>query len=694
MRDRHGIAPETQTLLDASPDAVLIVDRAGRIVALNRRLEALFATTTARLLGEPVEMLLPTQARVAHASARAGYTASPTPRAMSSRSGLMGMRADGAEFPVEVSLTPIVGSTAGLVMAVVHEVAARAGLEAAITGTDRAVSALDAIPDAILTTDADGNIDFLNRSAEKLTGLTRDAARGRPLGAVLPLVTDAGGEPPAGPVTACLGPGVPGASWEAVFPPHPGQESRALDLSATPIRDSSGAVTGITVVARDVTHARLIARQLSHEATHDALTGLVNRTEFERRIARALAVAAGEHREDVVCFLDLDGFKRINDACGHLAGDEVLRGLSDIMRDRMRSRDTLARLGGDEYGMLLEHCRLPRAERIAEEIRRAISDHRFTFGAETYAVKASIGIVRIGAGMRRTTDVFRAADAACYLAKRRGGNRVQVSTGDRPAPGVSGGHEWSRHVVRAVRENRFLLYAQPVLPLDHGDARSPRFELLLRLDEGPRQPLSPHAFFPAARRLGLMPEVDRWVVCEAIRRLSDWQRAHPGMGPATAAINLDDETVAAGKVLALVETELAQGGIPPPTLCFEVTEAVAVAHTAATARLLCGLRAAGCQTALEHCGTGMAAFTLLRRLQPDYLKIAGHIVRGLARDPVHRALATALNDIGHVLGLETIGVHAEGLEVLEWLRRIGVDYAQGYGIGRPERLEEALARLN
>ena len=606
----------------------------------------------------------------------------------------MGLRADGTEFPAEISLTPIVGSTAGLVMAVVREVAARARLEAAITGTDRAVGALDAIPEAILTTDAEGNIDFLNRSAEALTGLTRDSARGRPLGTVLPLVTDGSGEPVETPVAVCLRGGAPGASWEAVLPAPPGHASRALDLSATPIRDSSGAVTGATVVARDVTHARLIARQLSHQATHDALTGLVNRTEFERRLARVLSGAAGEHREDVVCFLDLDGFKRVNDACGHLAGDEVLRELSELMRDRMRSRDTLARLGGDEFGMLLEHCRLPRAERIAEEVRQAIGDHRFTFGAETYAVKASIGIVPIRAGIRRPTDVFRAADAACYLAKRRGGNRVQVSAAHHPAPAESRGHDWSRHVVRAVREHRFLLYAQPVMPLDHGDARSPRFELLLRLDEGSRQPLSPHAFFPAARRLGLMPAVDRWVVCEAIRRLSDWQRAHPGVEPATAAINLDDETVAAGMVLALVQTELARTAVPPRALCFEVTEAVAVAHTAATAKLIRGLRVAGCQTALEHCGTGMAAFTLLRRLQPDYLKIAGHIVRGLARDPVHRALATALNDVGHVLGLKTIGVQVEGPGVLEWLRRIGVDYAQGFGIGLPERLEDALARLN
>ena len=694
MHDSHALVPEIQTLLDASPDAVLIVDRAGRIVALNRRVETLFATTSARLKGKSVDILLPARTREAHASARSAYTASPTVRSMSARSGLVGLRANGTEFPVEISLTPIVGSTAELVMAVVHDVAARVRLEAAIAGTDRAVGALDAISDAIFTTDADGNIDFLNRSAEELTGVTRDSARGRSLSAVLPLISDGSGEPLTSPVTACLRRGVSGGSGEAVFLAHPGQDSRALDLSTTPIRDSSGAVTGATVVARDVTHARLIARQLSHQATHDSLTDLVNRGEFERRLARVLASAAEEHREDVVCFLDLDGFKRINDACGHLAGDEVLRELSDVMRDRMRSRDTLARMGGDEFGMLLEHCRLPRAERIAEEIRKAIGDYRFTFGAETHGVAASIGIVPIRAGIKRPTDVLRAADAACYLAKRRGGNRIKVSVPRRPAPGVSRGHEWPWRVVRAIKENRFLLYAQPVLPLDHGDARAPRFELLLRLDQGPGEPLSPSAFLPAARRHGLMPAVDRWVIREAIQRLSDWQRAHPGVEPPTAAINLDDETVAAGKVLTLVQAELARTGVRPHALCFEVSEAAVVSHTATSATLLRELRAAGCQTALEHCGTGMAAFTLLRRLQLDYLKIAGHIVRGLARDPVHRALATALNDVGHALGLKTIGVQVEGPEVLAWLRRIGVDYAQGFEIGRPEPLEDAIARFN
>jgi diguanylate cyclase (GGDEF) domain len=460
----------------------------------------------------------------------------------------------------------------------------------------------------------------------------------------------------------------------------------------TPIRDSSGAVTGAAVVARDVTHARLIARQLSHQATHDALTGLVNRGEFERRLARVLDAAAEEQGEHAVCFLDLDGFKRVNDACGHLAGDELLRQLSEVMLDRMRSRDTLARLGGDEFGLLLEHCRLPQAARIAEELRKAIGGYRFTFGSQTYAVAASIGIVPIRAGLRRPSDVVRAADAACYLAKHSGGNRIQISVSHRRVAAPAVDQAWSRRIVDAIEGNRFRLYAQRLDPLGHGDDHAPRFELLLRLDEGGGEPLAPRAFLPAARRHGLMPGVDGWVVREAIRRLSTWQRAHPAAEPVIVAINLDDETVTGGKLLPLVLAELAMTDVRPHALCFEVSESVVVAHPAASAKFLGALRAAGCQTTLDHCGTGMAAFTLLRRLRLDYLKIAGHIVRGLGRDPVQRALATALNEVGHALGVRTIGVQVENRRVLARLRRMGVDYAQGFDIDRPGTLEDALAR--
>ena len=286
--------------------------------------------------------------------------------------------------------------------------------------------------------------------------------------------------------------------------------------------------------------------------------------------------------------------------------------------------------------------------------------------------------------MWTAAEVLREADAACYLAKRAGGNRVQVSA---PGPeGAGADDEWSRRVVQAIRRHEFQLYAQPFVPLDHGGTRPPCCEILLRLNAGSGEPLSATAFLPMARRYGLMPAVDQWVVRETVRRLSARRAAHPGEEPPTVAINLDDETVIGGRLLPMVRAALAETGVPPEALCFEISESVAAAHPVVSTKLLQDLRAAGCQTALEHCGTGMGAFTFLPRLQPDYLKIAGHIVQGLAGDPVRRALASALNEVGHALGLRTIAVQVEEPAELACLRRMGVDFAQGYGCGRPAPL--------
>jgi diguanylate cyclase (GGDEF)-like protein/PAS domain S-box-containing protein len=684
------LSAELQALLDASPDAVLVVDRAGTVVALNRRTEALFGITADHLRGEPVETLLPERLRGAHRAARSGYTKAPTVRAMSTRRGLMGLRADGTEFPVEISLTPVVGSVSGLVMAVVHEVGARPTLEQALAPSDRTTAALDAIPDAIVMTDTGGRVDFLNQSAERLTGWNRDSARGRPVSEILPLTGDSGEVLPS-PVTECLRSGAPRAC-EATLPAGPERESRVLDISTTPVHDPSGGISGTAVLARDVTQARTIARRLSHEATHDSLTDLVNRTEFERRLERALASSATDRAEHALGFIDLDGFKRVNDTCGHLAGDQLLRRLSDLMRERMRSRDTLARLGGDEFGMLLEHCPLPEAVRIAEEIRAAIHAYRFVFGGQTHTVGASIGIARIRTG-EQPDDIMRAADSACYAAKRRGGNRIQVY--DRRQTSARGSRNADRvqRIRSAIEEDRLLLYAQAVLPLNGAKAGMPLLEVLLRLDEGRQDPLLPGAFLPIASRQGLMPSIDRWVLRGALRRLSEWRRRYPGVAPPVVAINLGEETVSGGKAGELVRQALSGSGVLPASLCFEIPESVATTHGTATERLARELRAAGCRITLEHCGSGMGAFTLLRRLQVDFLKIAGSVVQNIARGPIDRVLAVALVEIGHALGLGTIGAEAENPETLACLRGLGVDCAQGYGVGRPEPLDTALGRL-
>jgi diguanylate cyclase (GGDEF)-like protein/PAS domain S-box-containing protein len=287
---------------------------------------------------------------------------------------------------------------------------------------------LDALPDAVFTADSFGNTEFLNRAAERLTGHNRETVVGHSLGDVLPLGSEADGTPLESPAAVCLRGQARLGPFEARLLDGGKASGRVLNISASPVRDAGGTTTGAILIARDVTHARQLTRQLTHEATHDPLTGLVNRAEFERRLARALASTAKEGAQHALGFLDLDGFKRINDACGHLAGDELLRQVSAVLRRGMRARDTVARLGGDEFGMLLEHCTPARAARIAQHIRKAISDHRFTCGTKTYSVGASIGVVPVHPRACEA-DVLRTADAACYLAKRQGGNRVQLRTG-------------------------------------------------------------------------------------------------------------------------------------------------------------------------------------------------------------------------------------------------------------------------
>jgi diguanylate cyclase (GGDEF)-like protein/PAS domain S-box-containing protein len=686
------VPSELRRLLDTSPDAVLLVNRAGVIVAANGRAEAMFGVSARDLRGRPVEVLLPARFRAAHVKARADYGKAPTLRAMSARSGLMGQRADGVEFPVEVSLTPVTGSSEGLVMAVVHDASARSRAEAAIGSEGRAGEALEAIPDAVLVTDATGNLDFLNRTAEELTGHRMVSVRGLPIERVLPLTAELGAAPLTDRITACLERGAPTEAWEVVLPSAPDRERRTLDLSIAPLRDAAGTITGAAIIARDVTRARHIAKELAHQATHDALTGLVNRSEFERRLSRALAGAEAGSGEHALCFLDLDGFKPVNDACGHLAGDELLRQLSGLMRDRMRARDTLARLGGDEFGVLLEHCGLTRAARVADKIRMAINGHRFTWGDTTYQVGVSIGIVPIRTG-GRPREILRAADSACYVAKRAGGNRVQVQDLRVPSAGTLSEREWLRKVRHAAEEGRFRLYGQPLMALAGGNGAVPRLELLLRLDDGGKELVPPAGFMPTARRHGLMPAVDEWVVQRAAEGLSRWQRAHPGADPPTVAINLADETVAGGGAEATVSRVLAKTGVPARALCLEIGESAVVADSTRAADLLRALRAVGCQTGVEHCGTGMAAFTLLHGMALDYLKIAGHVVRGLARDPLSRILAGALNQVGHSLGLRTIGAEAEDEGAIAALREIGVDLVQGFYVGRPEPFETALDRL-
>jgi diguanylate cyclase (GGDEF)-like protein/PAS domain S-box-containing protein len=315
---------------------------------------------------------------------------------------------------------------------------------------------LGALPDAVLTSDSAGNTEFLNRAAERLTGYTCLSVRGRPLAEILPLGNESGRTALESPATACLRAGASMGPLQARLVESPGSVRRVLEVSAAPIRNPAGGITGAILIARDVTHARQIARRLTHRATHDALTGLVNRAEFEHRLTQVWTRATKEGTTHAIAFLDLDGFKRINDGAGHLAGDDVLRQIGEVLRRSIRTRDTVARLGGDEFGILLEHCNPSSALRIVENIRKAISDHRFTGQHTGCRVGASIGLVPIRGNMGSSLEALGAADSACYEAKHRGGNRVLVW----PAagrPGATVGSSRGQHSTRPDTHHGFMV---------------------------------------------------------------------------------------------------------------------------------------------------------------------------------------------------------------------------------------------
>ena len=443
----------------------------------------------------------------------------------------------------------------------------------------------------------------------------------------------------------------------------------------------------LLVVCEDITEAHRLSEQLSFQATHDALTGLVNRHEFEKRLARVIDSARSDDTEHALCYLDLDQFKVINDTCGHSAGDELLRQLAGLLPHRVRKRDTLARLGGDEFGALMEHCSLEQAKRVANGLRRTVADYRFVWEGKSFSVGVSIGVVPITAASERVSGVLAAADAACYAAKDRGRNRIHVyHPNDVDLAQRHGEMQWVSRLHGALERDDFALCFQPIQSVQPGEVQGLHYELLLRLPEGDGRVAPPGAFLPAAERYGLSPRIDRWVLESAI----GWLSRHPahisrlGM----CSINLSGTSLGDEGFLAFLLGLLDSGRVPCNLLCFEVTETAAIANLSAAIRFITVLKELGCHFALDDFGSGVSSFAYLKSLPVDFLKIDGVFVKDILNDPIDLAMVRSINDIGHVMGKRTIAEFVENPRILAQLREIGVDYAQGYGIGRPRPMDE------
>ncbi len=426
---------------------------------------------------------------------------------------------------------------------------------------------------------------------------------------------------------------------------------------------------------------------LSFQSTHDPLTGLANRREFERRVGVAITRAKSERSQHALFYMDLDQFKVVNDTSGHTAGDEYLRQLSVLIGDGLRKHDTLARLGGDEFGVLLEHCPPKQAVRIANELLGRIQDLRFIWEGTSFTLGVSIGVVFLNEDSESLSRVLSVADAACYAAKEAGRNRLHVYREDDSVMLRRHGEmQWVSRITEAVEQGRFHLYYQPIVPVGSETQNGARFEFLLRMEDTAGQIVAPRAFLHAAERYNMMLSLDRWVTQTALR----WLEEHPeqtGM-LALCTINLSGHSLGDADFLQFMIEQIQRNGVPAEKVCFEVTETAAIGNLTKAVRFMSILRNFGCRFLLDDFGAGMSSFAYLKNLPVDYLKIDGLFVRDIADDPVDYAMVKAINHMGHVMGKRTVAEFVEKESILAKLREIGVDYAQGYSIAEPRPLIE------
>ena len=535
---------------------------------------------------------------------------------------------------------------------------------------------LNSIGDAVITTDAWGNITYFNPVAEVLTGWSHNEAKGLPLCEVFIILNEDTREPVESPVIRVLREGkVTGLANHTILISRDGKE-RAIEDSAAPIRNKEREIVGTVLVFHDVTEARQLSRRLSWQASHDELTQLANRREFEKRVAELLKTSRAK---GVLCYLDLDQFKLVNDTCGHAAGDVLLRQVADLLKSHVRSTDTVARLGGDEFAVLLPQCSLEFARRIANMMRQSIREFRFVWGKQSFSIGASMGLVELIPEGHNLQEVLAAADAACYAAKEAGRDRVHVyRADDSTLSRRRNQQEWCLRIDKAFEENRFCLYHQPIVPLHKKEAPSHHSELLLRLVDEKGKLISPMAFIPAAERYHRMSQIDQWVIRRFLKILSNIQDDSQVL----YNINLSGASLNDEEFLKFLKKTLKESAINPIKLCFEITETSAIANLARAASFMRNLKQLGCQFALDDFGSGMSSFSYLKQLPVDYIKIDGSFVQHLS-DPVNRAIIDSICKVGRAMKALIIAERVEDAPTMTHLKALGVDYVQGYGIAKP-----------
>ena len=671
-----------EVLANTLPEVALV--HTSTILYANAAAGALFGMAPAMLQGKQVTDLM-----------------RPAYRAMIRKHIGTHLEGGGAIEPVEVQL--INGDESGLwvelfsrrleyqgqqaLVTVARDISHRKSLEASL-GRSKLLArvTLESIGEGVITTDRSGTIDYMNEAAEQLIAVTRSSAIGKKLPELIALVDEVDRTSLGDAVSLCLNERRRvNLGRRALLVGKQSKREFSTELTASPIRGPDRELAGCVVIFHDVSEMRGLAKEMSYQASHDALTGLVNRLEFERRLEVALKSSRGDGAGHVVCYLDLDRFKAVNDTCGHMVGDNLLREIASLVKTKVRDSDTVARVGGDEFAMLLSGCPLDKARQIADDVVQAVREYQFTWRDRVFDLGVSIGLVQVGPESSSAEVLLSAADSACYIAKQQGRGRVHVySARDELLARERGEIQWLQRLQKALKENQFELYVQPIIAVSGRVDSGPAAELLLRMRDESGKSILPGQFLGAAERYHLMSHIDRWVVQTALAAIANGTPHLPE--GRTCSINLSGQTLADEDFLEFVVDLLDHTGVSPSKLCFEISEAAVVGNLDHARRFINVLHGIGCQFALDNFGSGIGSFANLKHLSVDYLKIDGTYTRDLGHDSVNREMVSAMIKLARSLDFRVVAEQIEDQASFEAVRSLGIDFVQGYLVERPHPL--------
>ncbi|MFI0412756.1 MAG: EAL domain-containing protein [Candidatus Thiodiazotropha sp.] len=684
----HSDMLQLQEVIDACDVGLCLINTDRRVVAWNRHLSDITGKTDQEALSEPLEELIPqlTGPRFSKMVLTAAQ-ATQSDGSLQTYFSLTGtrhlFRVDEKYF-IRVSVKPLMMHPGYCLVQISEIDSSLLQDEKLATNTmadQRTRAMLSSVEDAVILLDAAGRVEFANLAAEGMTGYSNRQMVGRRLTEVYRVFDESVMDKDPLPLERIID-----CEGAQLVLKHREGPSLSVQQSITRLKDEAGNLESIVLVLKDTSQSRKLAAQLSWQSSHDPVTRLYNRTEFDRQLTSLLERPAVEECVHCLLYLDIDRFKIVNDNCGHAAGDELLRQLASLIKRSIRNSDLLARLGGDEFGILLSQCSVEAAERIADSIRLSIQGFRFVYGDKSFSQSVSIGMVPIDNQSNNLEQILSLADSACFSAKEEGRNKIHIYDPlGSSAARRHGEAKWVTHIRSALDEDRFTLYVQPIKSINNKAAE--HVEVLIRMLDESGELILPGAFIPAAERFGLMPNVDRWVIDRLIRYIVDNREVCLARG-GRYFINLSGHSLCDEDVLQMILDRIKRYDIPKGMLCFEVTETAAISNLTSAEHFMHTLQRFGCEFALDDFGSGLSSFSYLKHLPVEYLKIDGAFVKEMLDNLIDDSMVDAINRIGHIMGLETIAEFVENDSVLHRLKDIGIDYAQGYGICRPYPIEK------